>query len=298
MSTSKKIAILSGGGAKGLIQVSCMAALQETGKKDFTAYDLIVGSSAGAINGTLLALQAMTPQRLLAIYPEMLGEIFKKKFFHFVPVYDRINFQKCWSKYVPLVTKFRDCKSHMIITSVDVCTDITNFFKSWEQQDGDRPVMDVVERSFAAPFYFGQIADLKDQKVWYDGGCGYYNIPIDYGYTEAQIQNWIGNYDIQIDAYGTGFSDTSTSYDKASKQGFLSQLYNFMFPGEGGMARVQSRLDQVRKMTKIASSVIGVKFDYYDIEIPKKLDQMDDLKHQAEYIEFGKQMAKAPLISR
>ena len=294
----KRIAVLSGGGAKGLIQVSCMAALQSAGKKDFNkGYDLIIGSSVGAINGTILALNAMTPQELLINYPGMLNKIFAKKFLHFVPVYDRKNFQSCWINILPVLTKLKECKTKMVISSVDVCEDTTHFFKSWEKEDGEMLAMSAVEKSFAAPFFFGQIADYTNQKVWFDGGCGSYNIPIDFAYIEAQLLGWVGTEEVCIDAYGTGFSDEPTPFEKASKQNFLEQLWNFMVPPDGGMARVQSRLDQVRKMTKIASTLKNIHFEYYDVQIPKKLDKMDDIKHKIEYAEFGKKMAEKPLIS-
>jgi len=297
---TKRIAIFSGGGAKGLIQMNCMAELQNAGKKDFVSgYDLIVGSSVGAINGSVMALGIKTPQELLALYPTLLGEIFKKKFFHFVPIYDRENFVNCWTKYIgPVSTPMKACKTKLVVSSVDVCSDTTRFFKSWEDSDGQRLLVDAVLRSFAAPLYFGQINDPADQKVWYDGGMGNHNIPIDYGFTEAVLQGWVGQYEVYIDAYGTGYSDLDTPYDKASKQDFIKQLINFMNPGEGGMARTQSRMDQVRKMIKIASCNPNLHFEYYDIEIPKSLDKMDDLKHQKEYIEFGKKMAEKPLRER
>ena len=184
------------------------------------------------------------------------------------------------------------------LQNMDVFSDTTRFFKSWEDMDGNMPAAEAVMRSFAAPYYFGQINDPPEQKVWYDGGCGSYNIPIDFGWTEALIQNWVGNYNIEIDAYGTGFSNTDIPFSRASKQGFLSQVWNFLFPSEGGMARAQSRLDQVRRMTKIATCTPGVTFEYYDIEIPANLDKMDDITHQKEYIEFGKRMAVGPLVSK
>lgn len=294
----KKITVLSGGGAKGLIQVSCLATLQSTGKKDFVnGYDLFVGSSAGAINSSILALKAMTPQELLLNYPGMLDKIFHKELFQFIPKYLRKNFQLCWANHIPILTKFGECKIKCMISSVDACEDTTHFFKSWEKEDGEMLAMGAVEKSFAAPFYFGQIADNANQKVWYDGGCGYYNLPIDYAFTEAVLQGWVGNEEVHIEAYGTGYSDEPIPFNKASKQSFLEQLWNFMIPSEGGMARVQSRLDQVRKMAKLASSIKNLHFEYYDIKIPKGMDKMDDIKHKIEYAEYGKKMAEKPLIS-
>lgn len=294
----KHIAVLSGGGAKGLIQVSCLATLQSSGKKDFiNGYDLFVGSSAGAINSCILALKSMTPKELLLAYPGMLDTIFHKELFHFVPIYQRNNFQTCWNNHIPILTKFGDCKVKCSISSVDACEDTTHFFKSWEKEDGNLLAMGVVEKSFAAPLYFGQINDYTNQKVWFDGGCGAYNLPIDFAYTEAELLGWIGSEEVVIEAYGTGYSDEPTPFNKASKQNFLDQLWQFMVPGDGGMARVQSRLDQVRKMAKIASTLKNIHFEYYDILIPKKLDQMDDLKHKFEYTEYGYRMAQKPLIS-
>jgi hypothetical protein len=293
---TKKIAIFSGGGAKGLIQASCFAELQRLKIKDFnTGYDLIVGSSVGSINGAVFALNVMDPQSLLEVYPGILDQIFKKKLFH-IPLYDRNNFVEAWKKIVNISVLLKDCKTWLSISSVERCSDTSHFFKSWEEEDGKLTVVDTLMKSFAAPYYFGQIVDYVDRKVWYDGGCGSYNIPIDFGYTEAILLGWLGKYEIHIDAYGTGFANDEISFQEASGEKFLKQLLSFMVPAEGGMARVQSRMDQVRRMSKISSCDPSIHFEYYDVEIPKELDKMDDLKHKKEYIEYGRKMAQEPLI--
>jgi hypothetical protein len=293
---TKRIAIFSGGGAKGLIQASCFAELQRLKMKDFnTGYDLIVGSSVGSINGAVFALNIMDPQTLLKTYPDMLDQIFKRKLFR-IPKYDRDNFVEGWKKIVDPSLLLKDCKTKLSVSSVERCSDTNHFFKSWEEKDGMVTVVDALMRSFAAPFFFGQIVDYVDRKVWYDGGCGSYNIPIDFGYTEAKLLGWLGKYEVHIDAYGTGFSSSEISFQEAAGEKFLKQLLSFMVPAEGGMARVQSRMDQVRRMAKISSCDPTIHFEYYDIEIPKELDQMDDLKHKKEYIEYGKKMAQKPLV--
>jgi hypothetical protein len=287
----KRIGIFSGGGAKGLIQASCLAKLYGQGCFDPMRYDLFVGSSVGAINAVILAAGIINPKQLLKIYPDMLETIFKKRFLK-VPLYDRENFKRCWVQYFPENLKLKDLKVKTMVTSVDVCSDRTHFFKSWEQKDGDLNLIAALERSFAAPYYFGQVVDFPDQVVWYDGGCGAYNLPIDFGYTEAILQGWTDINEITIDAFGTGFSEAGTPFTKAVGQGFLHQVWNYLFLPEGGMARAQSRDDQVRKMSKIASSQSSITFNYFDIQIPKKMDKMDDIKHMGDYVKFGEEMAE------
>ena len=296
--TTRKIGVWSGGGAKGLIQASCAAYLESTGAADFNkGFDLYVGASVGSINCSLLSSGAFTARSLINDYPDFLKAIFKKAWYPRVPFYDRGNFFKQLSQFVKIDAKFSDLKIKTAITSVDACSDQNFMFESWGP-DGENLLASILIRSFAAPYYFGQVNDPIGQKVWYDGGCGSSNLPVDLAIDAAVKEGWlIGDDKVEFWLFGTGYSDESIPYTKASKGNFINQIMNFIARGDGGMARAQSRMDQVNRLVDLATKFPNIGIKYFDIEIPVAMDKMDDINHIPEYFKFGQDMAKSPLIS-
>lgn len=294
---TKRVGIFSGGGAKGAIQVSCLAELECVGL-DFKSFDLFVGSSVGAINSLILSMSDFSARKLCDIYPGMLKKIFNKVWYPRIPIYNRKDFQNCWADMFYITKSYSDCKVPIIITSVDVCQDKMYVFKSWKEESQKETSLAVVQRSFAAPLYFGQINDPNNQCVWYDGGCASYNLPIDIAWEQSILNGWLNDSNIQIEfwAFGTGFSDDSIPYNKASKENFIEQVLNFLNVGNGGMARAVSRVDQVDKMVNRANKLSNISFKYYDIKIDKSLDKMDAIDKVNDYITIGKQMAQKPLL--
>jgi hypothetical protein len=288
----KTIIVYKGGGAKGLIQVSCAAELAKQGI-DFNNPDLHVGTSVGSINAAAFAC-GMTPENLAAEYPAMLDIIFKGRLFPLFPKYDRKNFITVWNKFFqPRMLK--DVNSKLIITSVDRRADMPHFFKSWEDKDGQLPLTTALCRSFAAPYYFGQMNDPDEKKVWIDGGCGIDNLPLEYAFIEADLQGWLSK-PVTIIALGTGYTETQRPYEEVAKEGIFEQLKDFINLPNGGMARVMSSWAQLDRIKKLCEKHKNLKFLYYDIKIPEAADGMDKLKYKSEYIAWGKEMAKKPLI--
>lgn len=289
----KKIAVCSGGGVKGIIQ--CVAlAKKERFVGDLTKYyDLMVGTSVGSINAAGLSSGQISATKMLSIYPDMLRRVFKKKLFGF-PKYDRKHFCEVWSELGLDKLLMKDCKTRLMITSVDRCEDRNHYFKSWTQ-DGESNLMMEVCKSFAAPLYFGHMPDEKNRKVWTDGGCGTSNLSLDEAMIEAILLDWV-NEEIYIDVYGCGFVDTKMSYEEAIKERTFKQIIDFLKPSEGGLARYQSLDDQVRRMKLIAKKFNNIHFEYWNIQIDKKHDGMDKLEFIDEYIKYGNEMSKSPLI--
>lgn len=288
----KTIIVYKGGGAKGLIQVSCAAELAKQ-DIDFNNPDLQVGTSVGSINAAAFSC-GMKPEKLLAEYPAMLDVIFKGRLFPIFPKYDRNNFLTAWHKYFE--PRFlRDVNTKLMITSVDRRTDMPHFFKSWEDKDGQILLTTALSRSFAAPYFFGQLNDPIDQKIWIDGGCGIDNLPLEYAFIEADLLGWLSK-PLTIIALGTGYTDNIKSYKELASEGLVQQLKDFLNLPNGGMARVMSSWTQIDRIQKLCERHKNISFLYYDIKIPEALEGMDKLKYKSEYIALGKEMAKKPLI--
>jgi len=291
----KTIIVYKGGGAKGLIQASCIAELSTRGF-NFNTPNLHIGTSVGAINAAALAC-GIKPDMLFKFYPDMLKAIFSSPLYPLFPKYKREKFIKEWRAIINPSIKLKSVLTRLIITSVDRRTDKPHFFKSWEAKDGELKLTDVICRSFAAPYYFGQINDPVEQKIWVDGGCGIDNLPLEYAYIEADLQDWL-NEPLTFLCIGTGYSETIKPYKELAKEGVMKQLKDFFNLSNGGMARVMSSWAQIDRVLKQIDKRKNVKFLYYDIQIPKAADGMDKIKFIDQYIQWGKQMAQKPLIER
>jgi len=288
----KRICILSGGGCKGYAQAVVLKKLEKDHGPLYNFYDLVCGSSVGAINGSMLASGKITMDRLESIYDPMIKDVFKKRFLPHVPMYDRKNFIKIWCDEIGMI-KMNECKTKMQITSVNLCDKKNHFFKSWTK-DGEQYLCSEVLKSFAAPLFFGTLIDEPNKCVWMDGGMGVGNIPIAYAIVEAQLlwpkDEWF------FDIIGSGYQDQSIPFSEAKKFKVIRQLVQFFDFEDAGLAREQVRQEQVGAITQLAKSSSKISFRYWDIVIPKNIDKLDGVKYLAQYKRIGLEMAKKPLI--
>lgn len=296
----KRVIIHSGGGVKGYLTLQTLVKIEAMNGPLYRYYDLGVASSVGAIILAILATGKLSAKQLNEIFPEMITKIFKKVPFYktlFIkPIYDRQNFIDVWNSLIGKDFKMKDCKFKLIISAVNLMTQRNHFFKSWEDKDGEENLLDVVLRSFAAPLYFGKLIDVKNNAIWLDGGVGNSNLPLDTASIEAiDLLKWHDFY-LQFDAFGCGFSNNDISFKEASKFQNLKQILSYLDFNDGGLARAQSRHEQVMKMKIKAENNNYIGFDYYDIEIPTKINKLDGVKFLEDYKHYGELMFNQPLI--
>jgi len=294
----KKILCLSGGGVKGIAQLEVLKKLEkDCGRPLHEEYDLRLGSSVGAINAAIIASGRVSMEKLASLYPEMVKSIFTKRRPLKTPKYDRGNFTKEWNKIVGGI-KFKDAKTRLIITTVDLVTDQNIFYKSWHESKGELQMSDLVLRSFAAPLYSGQIVDGGAKMVYSDGGVGNANIPINEAKLQAEAFGWYRDgEEVEIHAIGTLYSSETPSFEDVARGRWLKQVVDFMNPKEGGLARAQSRLDQIRMMGYICEKIPSIKFKYWDSPADPKRMVLDGVEHMDYYKAVGSIMAQKPLIS-
>jgi predicted acylesterase/phospholipase RssA len=296
----KKVLVLAGGGAKGIAQTQVLSKLEselEPNRWLHEEYNAVVGTSVGAIHAAIVASGKINIAELNLIEKDMLKKIFGKKNI-IPPLYSAKTFANIWNDLIGNDVLMGDCDTRLIITAVDSVHDMNVLFKSWEEKDGNEKLVDVVMRSFAAPLYFGHIADCNNNRVYTDGGVGTNNLPLDEAKLEAEFQGWYsGRNKVIFDAIGCLYTDTSRKCKDVAKDRTIKQLLDFMKPGQGGMARVQSRYDQIRRMTCIANRVKNISFRYWDKCISDKYDGMDKLQYLDLYEQFGIEMSEKPLIN-
>jgi hypothetical protein len=298
---------LGGGGSRGYITLQTLARIEDEYKsKLYSAYDMICGSSVGAINGALIATGKFTVNEILDFYPKLVKKIFTPaaSLFKWYPKYDREIFKKEWINLFGDI-RFGDVKTNLLITSVNRITETTEYFKSWEEttfSSPNDPIVDIIMRSFAAPVYFGQIADKKNQAIWLDGGCGSFNIPALQLKNEAEGKDWYENKNhTLIHILGTGYiakRNKEAIYKDEYNDKMFKQLFNgFINPMSGGLARVGSLDEQINTLTYIAKRKPNFHFKYFDAIIDKKYDPMDKVDDTtlSVYKLAGMKMAEKPV---
>ncbi len=291
----KRIWVLKGGGVRGVIQLEPLRIIEKHfGKPIYEIFDLIVGTSVGAINGGILAMGGSDMVAYSEIFIKYIRLIFKSHWWYgvFGPLYKRTNFFKMWDALFPGTDlRLRDCKTKFMCTAVNLVDSRTHYFKSWEAKDGEESLRDTLAKSFSAPIYFGHFVDEKNEAVWVDGGMGQSNTPIDLAYAETINLGW---YKEECDFFviGTGTVDHSLPFKKARQFGRIQELKTFLNISEGGLARLESTLNQVSRMEIVASANPLINFHYFDIDIGPDFDGIDKIYYIQEYLGFGRLVAE------
>jgi hypothetical protein len=288
----KRILVLDGGGAKGPIEVAALKELEiNIGKPVNKIFDLVVGTSVGAIVGGILSASDISANEFLELMKEALPQVFHRRLRWpiFQPKYNREVLVNVMNKYIKN-KKMKDCYTKYMCTSVNVVDGRTHFFKSWEQKDGETNLIEVINRSYAAPLYFDSIVDEANKAVWLDGGTGNMNCPLGEAYIELVRQGWESTR-VHILSIGAGYSDFSVPFNKAKNYNNLRQIAYYMNPDDGGLARLQSTNTQVEWIKNISKGNPNISFQRLDCEIPNEMNGMDKIKYIDDYIAYGKKMA-------
>ena len=314
---------IDGGGFLGYLVFASlrMLELQCPSGRLCDSFDLIYGTSTGAIIGAALAAGASVDE-IENLYKVHGDNIFSwqdpwwkpwRKLDR--PLYDR---ERVLTPLRTILTRYgvrymRDLRTRFVAVTLDECERQNVFQKSWKSAFENMLVEDAVDRSFAAAFYFGHVVDSKQLKCYGDGGTGGLNCALLYSYFEAQAlilnDDRIGstNYpnapitDIDIYSFGCGTSPITVPYAKVSKWNNLKQVWNTYLVNGKGLARVQATADQVRALSWIVEkrcknpSYTGTKVHVlrFDTPLSDKLNKMDAPKYIKEYAAIGLAMANA-----
>ena len=293
----RKILVLKGGGVRGIIQLEALEMFEKYFQKPlWEIFDLIVGTSVGSIIGGVMATGKLSVAQFFQLFIRYVPKIFKKRrqLIPIKPLYKREFFMEMWEAVFGASDRnlcMSECKTKFLCTAVNLCDFKNHFFKSWEMKDGCISLRDAIVRSFAAPYYFGAIKDELSNAVWFDGGSGENNTPLNIAFTESINLGW-NREPVQFIVIGNGLVDFSIPFEKAKTYGNLKQLFTFMNPLKGGLARMQSTLNQIDQMKIKCKADPMINFRYYDIEIGSKYKGLDKLQFIQEYKAFGSLVAQ------
>lgn len=180
MRKSKRILSLSGGGIRGIYQISYLKKLFELGRPNEDEsnscsqyFDFISGTSTGAIIAMAIALD-IDLQKVYDFYITKGKSIFTKRYVMLNGFIKKSLYNEGKLKNA-LVEVFQDKKlgearTPIIITSSQVGQAKIKIFKSYSNEDKNIKVVDVLMSSTAAPTYFPSHTIPSGQISYFDGG--------------------------------------------------------------------------------------------------------------------------------
>lgn len=294
-----RILEVDGGGVKGVIPMTVLKEIEQLlGKPIYEIFDLMVGTSIGAIICGALASGKIDATRLEELMLKVLPDVFKWRLrIPLVqPKYSREPFIEFFSEHVGADVLMSDCVTKFMCTSASKVDGRTHFFKGWEKKDGKIKLIDAIARSFAAPLYFGHIVDKESEQVWLDGGTGNENCPLGETVTETIRQGWLQKAvdktnKVHILSLGAGHCFRGMSFKKAKKGGNASDLLFYADPIDGGLGRVMSLSSRVRLANDMSQAIQNYSFNRVDCLINSKLEKMDKVKYIDDYRSLGEAIA-------
>jgi hypothetical protein len=289
-----RILVIDGGGAKGPIAATVLLEIfRQTGIPPHEMFDLIWGTSVGALIGGILATGQLSVPAFYELFLQTLPEVFTPRVRVPIlqPKYTREAVDHMLSEHIGKGYRMRQCRTKFCCTSVDVTDSSNHYFKGWEDKDGELTLRDAMSRSYAAPLYFGEIVDKPN--VWVDGGTGNMNCPIIEARIEAFRQGWLPFQRVHMLSVGCGESPGKVPFKKASRYLNLRQVLFYLSPSNGGLARKQCNktYTELMEIEDLYSSVFSFqRLDAYDLD--PKINIMDGVKYIPQYIEIGQKLAE------
>ncbi|HEY8581871.1 MAG TPA: patatin-like phospholipase family protein, partial [Capillimicrobium sp.] len=177
-----RVLSIDGGGIRGIIPVTVLAALeQRAGRPTSALFDLVAGTSTGGI----LALALNVPDAegsarwsaaaVLDLYREEGPQIFSRSLGRRITSVDGLlddrygndNLREALRRYLGDTT-VGEALTPALVTAYDLVARKPRFFKSWRPEDAAVPMALAAEATSAAPTYFEPV--LVDGAPLIDGG--------------------------------------------------------------------------------------------------------------------------------
>jgi hypothetical protein len=292
----KRVLVIDDGGAKGPIAATVLSNIVQIIRRDVVdEFDLVWGTSVGAIISGIMATGRLEMSEFYPLFLDSIPRVFEPQ--PHIPFignkYSREPLNSLIRRYIGGEFKMKHCRTKFVCTSVNMVDGRTHFFKSWESKDGELNLLEAVLRSYAAPYYFGSIKDKAGNAVWLDGGTGNMSSPTVEAYVEVCRQGWLDTDDVHIVSLGCGESPFSMPYSRAASYKALRQIYYFMNPMDGGLARRQCDRTNEEALRGIAGSSRRLTFQRIEKhDLAPDMDVMDGVKYLKDYIRIGMELSK------
>ena len=118
------------------------------------------------------------------------------------------------------------------------------------------------------------------------------NSPSIEAYVETLLQGW-SKERIHILSLGCGQSDESIPYKKAKRYRTVREVFRYMEPIEGGLARIQIIKAQTCWLENIARVYENMSFQRIEeYNMPKHQNKIDGVEYRYVYKRIGEELAK------
>ncbi len=203
----KKVLAFDGGGVRAIMGVYFLKRLElETSKTIFESFDLFIGTSAGATNALILAMNGSTTNDLEDFWTvENLKKIMNQSFidrtsiFQTRPKYSNVGKKEVLTEFFGK-RKIGESLKPVVVTAYDLEERKPILLSSYENPD--TLAVNAANASSAAPIYF-PTANMEDGKWLIDGGIATNN-PSLLGYVEAK--KLFGTNNIKVLGIGAGLN--------------------------------------------------------------------------------------------
>lgn len=304
------VLVIEGAGAKIPLESAQIEYIEEKlNTTTCSLFDLAATTSAGTVIMSVLATDRFRAKEFNA---QMMGKrtdtddnttsilkrIFSPRGVLSVPRYNRGEFIDYYKRAIGNPILMNESQLQFFCTAVNECDGIAHFFKSWEEKDGKLPMTEATCRSFAAPYYFGEMIDQRTKSIWVDGGCGIYTLPLIEAYAQVRKNGWLEEgHETHIFALCGGASPFQVDFNTFKAETNVARivkslLWYFSFD-EGGIAKAASTLQQINTMKFLCTTYKNLSFQYTNWwGMPKGLDAMDNWKARWTYYDKGMELAK------
>jgi len=177
---------------------------------------------------------------------------------------------------------------YLMLSSVNKCYRPARnvHFKSWKAKWDKLKIIEAIQYTFSAAYYFGASNSERYRSVFGNGGEGNQNCPLSEAINSI---NRLGlrSGQVRVLKVGVGEYEETIPFKKAIRFGIIREAMPVMM-----MAQEQAPKSQVYR-AKAEQWDKNFKFGDIDIDLPtEKLTKLDGIKYIPEYAALGRQMAE------
>lgn len=300
---------IDGGDIKGIIPAYiCQEIERMTGKRIHQIFDLIIGSSTGAVIGGCLAA-GVKADVVCDMYTSKVCNEFAHKIKKWYapwtwskPIYRRKVFLELLRHYLG-DAKLSDTATDLVITAMGIRKGSTHFIKSTEAKDSIYSLVDAISWSaLSAVWYFGGIAEPNYEwnaeypdgtvspekgEVFQDGGQGLNSCTIMYGLVNILAELVNTESDIRLLSIGTGDYYKVKTMKDSMDDTQIRQVINFL-----PQAREESMPLQVGSGKYVAKNNQRIKFARVNCGLTKAQVEFGAQQYKEVFIQKAKEMVK------
>lgn len=303
----RRVLQIDGGGIRGIIPAAvCNHIARESGQDLWKTFDLITGTSTGSILGGMLAC-GVPASSTYNIYVKDGARLFSKRPWYkrlLGPKYKRTPLQGVMNKMIGLYgqgPKLGDVRTRFVSTTFNGCSGRTHYQLSWNKYHSELNLIEVISWSaLSAVHYFGPIAvpDYKyklyyqrkyprmaEGALFFDGGQGRNNCTLLEAIITCMKLGWFDEDEIHILSLGTGAQRLYKPYMRASKQGKIANIKDYI-----QQAQLEGVHDQIHKAQAVEKTVGNLHVYRLDVKLRKEEDKLDALNKVPQFMKYGQML--------